>query len=71
MKLDKKSRMWLTSHGLATPVLLYSVSAQNENELVFECILTCYSKPQALLLKCSKFEWWCWSNCWFFRYLYL
>ena len=28
------SHMWLTSRGLATPVLLYSVSAQNENELV-------------------------------------
>jgi len=28
------SCMWLVSRGLATPVLLYSVSAQNENELV-------------------------------------
>jgi len=51
--------MWLASRGLATLVLLYSVSAQNENELVFECILTCYSKLQALLMKCSKFGWWC------------
>jgi len=57
MKLGQvKSRMWLTSHRLATLVLLYSVSAQNENELVFKCILICYNKLQALLLKCSKFE---------------
>ena len=33
-----KSRMWLESR-LTTSVLLYSVSALNENELVFECIL--------------------------------
>ena len=56
-------------HGLINPVLLYSVLAQNENELVFECISTCYSILQNLLLK--KFEWWWWSNCWFFRYIYL
>ena len=37
--------------------ILYSVSEQNENEPVLECILTCYSKLQDLLLKCSKFEW--------------
>jgi len=48
--------MWLAGLGLATSLLLYLVSAQNENELVFECILTCYDKLQALLLKCSKFE---------------
>jgi len=35
---------------------LFSMSAQNENEPVFECILTWYSKLQALLLKCTKFE---------------
>jgi len=53
-----KSCMWLTSRRLATSVLLYSVLA--ENELVFECILICYSKLQALLLlKYSKLEWWC------------
>ena len=38
-----KSRMWLARCRLATAMLFYSVSAQNENELVFECILTCYS----------------------------
>jgi len=37
MKLDKEPQV-------GHPVLLYSVSAQNENELVFECVLTCYSK---------------------------
>jgi len=51
--------MELASRGLATSVLLYSVSAQNENELEWECILTCYSKLQALLVKRSKFDWWC------------
>jgi len=40
-------------------LLLQSVSEQNENKLVFEWISTCYSKPQVLLSKCSKFEWWC------------
>jgi len=44
------------SRGLATHVLLYSVSAQNENELVFDCVLTCYSKLQVLRLNCSKFR---------------
>ena len=28
-----------------------------QNVLVFECILTCCSKLQALHLKCSKFKW--------------
>jgi len=34
------------------------IAVQNENELVFECIWTCYSKLQDLLLSCSQFEWW-------------
>ena len=51
-----KSHMWLASRWLAIPVLLYSVRAQNENELALECFLTHYSKLQALRLKCSKFE---------------
>jgi len=54
-----KSSESCADHRLATPVLLCSAAAQNENELVFECILTSYSKLQALLLMCSKFEWWC------------
>jgi len=33
------SSMCLARRGLAIAVLLYSVSAQNENKLVFECIL--------------------------------
>jgi len=40
MKLGKESHV-ARKMGLATAVLLYSVSAQNENELVFEFILTC------------------------------
>jgi len=67
MKLGEESHV-AREPRLATPMLMHSVSAQNENELVFACILTCYSKLQALLWKCSKFEWWCWRNCWFLRY---
>ena len=67
-----KSRMWLVSRRLAISVLLYSLSAQNENELAIECILICNSKLQALLLKCSKCKWRCYkSNCWYFKYIYL
>jgi len=38
-----KSRMWLVRRELATAVLSYSMSVHNENELVSECILTCYN----------------------------
>jgi len=61
MKLDKVPHVTRNSQvghpsAIVTSSQLYSVSAQNENELVFECILTCYDKLQPLLLKCSKFE---------------
>jgi len=45
-----------TLHWQLGTLLLYSMSVQNENEPVFECILTCYSKLQALRFKCTIFE---------------
>jgi len=38
MKLAKELHVWLVRLGLAIAVLLYSLSVQNENELLFECI---------------------------------
>jgi len=55
MKLGKEPHVAReTRVGTSTAVLLYSVSAQNENELVLECILTCYSKLQALAFEVFK-----------------
>ena len=38
MKLAKELHVWLVRLGLAIAVLLYLLSVQNENELLFECI---------------------------------
>jgi len=49
MKLDKEQHVARDPWVGHPSVLLYPVLEENENELVFECILTCYSKLQALL----------------------
>jgi len=48
------SRMRLASRGLAAPVLLYWVSAQNENEFVLECNVTCYQQTASTAFEVFK-----------------
>jgi len=71
-----KSCMWLTSHGLAIPVLFYCIQCQHKMKMNSN-LHSIWMHLDLLSVNCKlcfwsvKFERWCWSSCWFFRYFYL
>jgi len=53
------SHMQLTSRAAGWPPLHYCIKCRRKMKMNLYLNAFCYSELQALLLKCSKFKWWC------------